>query len=103
MSLISLILAYFAAMVMAGNIRAKWLAFASCPIVAVIITMIQGLLAWGFTGQALGKPFYLVQSTILTTVFLVAFTALGYWLVSRRKARNEDRSSSCNTAQSDPR
>ena len=103
MSLISVVLAYFAAMLMAGNIRTKWLAFASCPIVAAIITMFQGLLAWGFTGEALGAPFYLVQSTIATTALLVVFTALGYWFVSRRKARNEGHASPCNSAQSDPR
>lgn len=103
MSLLSVIFAYFAAMLMAGNIRTKWLAFAACPVAAVGITLFQGLLAWGFTGEALGAPLAMAQFTIMNTLFMVIFLAFGYWRVSRQKAQSEDHSSSCSTAQSGPR
>lgn len=103
MTLISVVAAYIAAMVMAGNIRTKWLAFASCPVVAVLITLFQGLIAWGFTGHALGSPLYMMQTASLNTLFMVIFLVFGYWRVSRQKAANADRSSPGSTAQSDPR
>lgn len=102
MSFISVVLAYFVAMWMAGNIHAKWLAFAGCPLAAFAITMAQGVLAWVFTGGGTVAPLYLIQAAILTTVFLAVFLAFGYWRVSRQKAQSEGRSSSCSTAQSGP-
>ena len=103
MSFVSVVLAYFAGMLVAGNVHNRWIGFAICPVVAVAITAALSVLAWGLTGKAIVEPVRMLYFTSQTMIFLVAFTALGYWLVSRRKARNVDRSSSCNTAQSDPR
>ena len=103
MSFVSVFLAYFAAMLMAGNIQSKWLAFVACPLAAFGITLIRALLSYVFFEEALVSPFHLLLNTLHTLMFVVIFLIFGYWRVSRQKAQSADHSSSCSNEQSDPR